>query len=824
MANNIIKRIWNQNTLVNIEALRGAFFQDEDGGHTFEISGVDNSGNAISLSGTVAGVFLRPDNTDVPINGSASGGIVSVTLPAECYDVPGRFGLTVFVTSDGQKTCVYAAIGTVGRTSSGSVAPGTSADVVDLINQISAAVATIPASWSGLMADIAPTYSTSAAYPVGAYVYYNGDLYRCTTAITTGETWTAAHWTTAVLGNDVSDLKTAINLTGLTWEQGTYSQGQPASSSKRIRTVGAFKVAYPFTVKAISGYGYNVFYGTTEDTPYQYYNEWQTVDHTYFDTSLYYRITASHNDQSNIYPTEKPIDLVVSWDYYSRMSEDVDRIVFNLQWEQGNINSSGANVNANNRIRTGGSFQPVCPFIVAASEGYGFNVYVSEIGGTPVPLYTAWQSGPIIYTDINKIYRISVRKNDNSNFTPINNAVSLEWAYQNEIGAINNGLIPLCVEDDNYFIWERGTINAQGGDDSSTTRIRTKGTYGFTTLFHVSCDTGYGYNVFISNVGGTPLPLFNAWQTGTMTFPVDATKIYRFSFAKLNSSTIVVADSVHFHLKRLDSNLFAKADNPIMPYGAWFRTYSHSIETTKAPKNTLSACKSAYNIGYRWLESDIHMTSDNVPVMCHNATINATSDYTGDKTIAEMTYDELLEYDFGSWFSSDFAGEKILTLDTLCKFAYTHDCGLSLECKKDYSWTAETILIVYNIVKKNNMLGRVIWNNAGVSTPMTLMKALDPNQDFAFFYENAIPSSFDAITAFKTASNRVEVCDYLSSWTQEKVDAAKAAGLICLAHHVTYGITENLTLAEYKTIIDMGFEATLVQGINTTKWASEMFE
>ena len=219
MANNVIKRIWNQNTLVNIEALKGAIFQDEDGGHTFEISGVDNSGNAISLSGTVAGVFLRPDNTDVPITGSASGGIVSVTLPAECYDVSGRFGLTVFVTADSKKTCVYAAIGTVGRTSSGSVAPGTSADVVDLINQISAAVATIPASWSGLMADIAPTYSTSAAYPVGAYVYYNGDLYRCTTAITTGETWTAAHWTTAVLGNDVSDLKTAIgDLDDLTTE------------------------------------------------------------------------------------------------------------------------------------------------------------------------------------------------------------------------------------------------------------------------------------------------------------------------------------------------------------------------------------------------------------------------------------------------------------------------------------------------------------------------------------------------------------------------------------------------------------------------------
>lgn len=159
---NIIKRTWNQNRMVQIEDLKGMAFQEESGGHTFQISGVDDAGNAVALSGTVAGVFLRPDNTDVAITGSATEGVASVTLPAECYGVPGRFGLTVFVTQDGQKTAVYAAIGTVSRTSSGNVTPSVVADVTDLINAIDAAVATIPASWSGLMADIAPTYSTSA--------------------------------------------------------------------------------------------------------------------------------------------------------------------------------------------------------------------------------------------------------------------------------------------------------------------------------------------------------------------------------------------------------------------------------------------------------------------------------------------------------------------------------------------------------------------------------------------------------------------------------------------------------------------------------------
>ena len=202
--NNIIKRVWNQNRMVQIEDLSGMTFQAESGGHTFEIFGVDDTGATVNLSGTVTGVFRRPDNADIALTGSASGGVASVTLTDDCYAVPGRFGLTIFVTSGGQKTAVYAAIGTVASTNGGAVAGDTPQDVVDLINAIEAAVATIPADYTDLMAAIAPMYSNSALYAVGSYAWYDGDLYRCTTPITTAETWTAAHWTAAVIGNDVA--------------------------------------------------------------------------------------------------------------------------------------------------------------------------------------------------------------------------------------------------------------------------------------------------------------------------------------------------------------------------------------------------------------------------------------------------------------------------------------------------------------------------------------------------------------------------------------------------------------------------------------------
>lgn len=59
--------------------------------------------------------------------------------------------------------------------------------------------------------NIAAEYSASSTYAVGDYCIYDGQLYRCTTAITTAEAWTAAHWTMATVGGELTDLKEETN-------------------------------------------------------------------------------------------------------------------------------------------------------------------------------------------------------------------------------------------------------------------------------------------------------------------------------------------------------------------------------------------------------------------------------------------------------------------------------------------------------------------------------------------------------------------------------------------------------------------------------------
>lgn len=64
---------------------------------------------------------------------------------------------------------------------------------------------------TAILADLASPYSASATYAVGDYCTKDGQLYRCTTAISTAEAWTAAHWSAVALGDDTRDLRSALS-------------------------------------------------------------------------------------------------------------------------------------------------------------------------------------------------------------------------------------------------------------------------------------------------------------------------------------------------------------------------------------------------------------------------------------------------------------------------------------------------------------------------------------------------------------------------------------------------------------------------------------
>ena len=79
------------------------------------------------------------------------------------------------------------------------------------------------------------------------------------------------------------------------------------------------------------------------------------------------------------------------------------------------------------------------------------------------------------------------------------------------------------------------------------------------------------------------------------------------------------------------------------------------------------------------IESDVHITKDGKLVIFHDATVERTSN--GKGFIKDLTFDEMLQLDIGSWMSPEFAGQHVWNLGQLLDFCKETNQLLNLELK-----------------------------------------------------------------------------------------------------------------------------------------------
>ena len=106
---------------------------------------------------------------------------------------------------------------------------------------------------------------------------------------------------------------------------------------------------------------------------------------------------------------------------------------------------------------------------------------------------------------------------------------------------------------------------------------------------------------------------------------------------------------------------------------------AHRGASTHAPENTMAAFRAAREQGALWIETDVKLTQDGVPILMHDETLERTTNGTGN--IATKDWADIAALDAGSWFSSAFKGERIPPLTELVRFALDHHIQLNLELK-----------------------------------------------------------------------------------------------------------------------------------------------
>jgi len=115
-----------------------------------------------------------------------------------------------------------------------------------------------------------------------------------------------------------------------------------------------------------------------------------------------------------------------------------------------------------------------------------------------------------------------------------------------------------------------------------------------------------------------------------------------------------------------------------------------------APENTLPAFELAASENLKWIELDVHQTSDGVVVCNHDSSIKRTTGV--NLTIHDNTYDELVSHELGSWMPGDYEHVRMTTLKEALRLAKQNHMNVQVELKghKDDVNFEENVLKVIN--------------------------------------------------------------------------------------------------------------------------------
>ena len=139
--------------------------------------------------------------------------------------------------------------------------------------------------------------------------------------------------------------------------------------------------------------------------------------------------------------------------------------------------------------------------------------------------------------------------------------------------------------------------------------------------------------------------------------------------------------------QKTDSNRFPSTSSGCVPI-----VIGHRGAAGHAPENTLPSLLKAHELGVDWVEFDVKLSGDDVPVLFHDDTLDRSTD--GHGPIANQDLKALRRRDAGAWFGKAFAGACLPTLDEGLAVLARCGMGANVEIKPSNGREAETGMIV----------------------------------------------------------------------------------------------------------------------------------
>ena len=200
---------------------------------------------------------------------------------------------------------------------------------------------------------------------------------------------------------------------------------------------------------------------------------------------------------------------------------------------------------------------------------------------------------------------------------------------------------------------------------------------------------------------------------------------------------------------------------------------AHRGASGYAPENTLAAFDKAVEMQADYIEIDVQLSKDDLPVVIHDDTLDRTTNGTGN--ISAYTLQELKSLDAGSWFDKKYAGEKIPSLNEVLEM-YGEKINILIELKSPelYPGVEEKVaeaLAKYQLDTSNNIVSQS-FNHPSVIKSAELLPEITHGVLAGENYKNVTDQQLQEFAAYTEYFN-----PNLKIASSELVDKVHQAGM-----------------------------------------------
>lgn len=140
---------------------------------------------------------------------------------------------------------------------------------------------------------------------------------------------------------------------------------------------------------------------------------------------------------------------------------------------------------------------------------------------------------------------------------------------------------------------------------------------------------------------------------------------------------------------------------------------AHRGASKEAPENTLSAIKRAIALKVDYVEIDVRLSKDGIPLVIHDSSVARMTGIKDYPSIPHLTFSQIQQIDVGQRFGKSFQGEKIPSLSEVLSLDWKQT-KLMLEIKKCPQKEDVLVKAIFNILSEMKTLPSIIMGSFSV--------------------------------------------------------------------------------------------------------------